>query len=239
VAQDSIHSGQVISRNEVYINAENRYFLMFEYGRKIKENDLLFRINSLFRSGEKGLQYELDYYPKFSEKSYGYFSIAYSGFFMFPTVRTAGEYYQSFSERWEYSIGVRTIHPENYNIYALTGTLGMYPGNWFIYFRPTLSILEDGVSTNGMVAARWYWGEYNSFYELVLIRGVDTGTVRDFNAIENSFGLETYVIRGKVRYKYNQNWEFNFGIDYSGIYIPQRNDYIIIVGTDIAIRRFF
>lgn len=218
---------------------EDRSYSYLQYGRKFNDHELLLRINNLTRSGESGFLYEVDFYPKFTDKSYGYFNISASDFKLFPKFRTAAEYFQVFAEKWEFSVGLRTVHVDNYNIIAPTGTLGLYYGNWYSYLRPTFNILEDGISGSLMFVTRRYFGDGEDYLELLLLNGEDRGAQRQFNAIENTFGLDTYVIRLRGVRKFNEKYAASAGVDYSGLLIVERDKYIKITSFDLTLKRFF
>lgn len=238
-AHDVKNSIEIGGRIDDYSDGlSNRYFSYIQYGRKIKQHDLFFRLNSAWRVGEQGFQYDIDFYPKFSSRAYGFFSLSYSNSILFPRWRTAAEYFSSFGKRWEASLGIRTIHPPDYTIIAPTGTVGVYLGNWYIYLRPTLNILQDGISTSWLLDARWYWSD-RSYFEMMVFRGIDTGAVRDFNSIENSFGLDTYLGRVAANFDINKKTVIKIGSDYSALFIPERDSYINVWAWDIKIRRYF
>ncbi len=217
----------------------DRYFLYLQYGRKIKEHQLFFRLNSVWRAGEQGLQYEVDFYPKFSPKSYGYFNIAYSNSPLLPRLKTAAEVFRSLNKGWEVSLGIRTVHIPDYNIFSVTGIVGRYFGNWYVYGRPTINFLKNDINMNFLAEARLYSGDGKSYLGVMALYGTDVGVTRDFNAIENSFGLETYLIRFKALVNVTEKTDISGGIDFSGYNIPSAGGYVPVVGIDVAIRRRF
>ena len=236
----ALNSFELASRNEFFSDGiPNRFFIYFQYGRKLGPHELFLRLNSVHRPGIKsGLSYEADFYPKFDDKTYGYFAFAYSNSPLFPRFRTGAEVIRVFNV-WEIGLGVRTSHPPDYDIFAITSFIGLYHGNWFTYFRPTLSFLEDGVASNFVLSTRRYSGDGKSYYEFQVVKGTDTGVTRDFNAIENSFGFDTWVVRFKVQKSLNELTTLSGGIDYSGLFIPQRDKYSKIFGFDVILRRYF
>ena len=216
----------------------DRNIAYLQYGRKFNNHELLFRVNSVWRFGTTGVQGEIDFYPKFSEKAYGYFNIGYSGSPLFPQWRAGAEYFTGFARKWEASLGIRTIFPQGTSIIAPTGTIGVYLGRWYTYLRPTLNILPDGVSLSVLWDTRYYWTDF-SFLQLYLFRGTDNGTIRDFNAIENTLGLDTYLIRTAVNFNLQQKTILKIGTDYSWLFIPERDSFIRDWGFDITLRRNF
>jgi YaiO family outer membrane protein len=235
------NSIEVFNRNEIWgSNMPNRTFLYTQYGRHEKKFDLFIRPTIMFTNGSKATILDTDFYPKFT-KGYGYFNLAYSNSTQFfPRIRAGGEIYKPIGKTFEGSLGARYInivYPENYNIYSLTGTLGKYFGDYFTYIRPTMSIIDDGVVWNGMWALRRYFNK--DYIELMMGRGVDTGIERNVSAIENNFGLQTYMVRLKGNLNITELTTISLGYDYSGIYIPARDGYININSIDLSLKRKF
>ena len=172
-AQSDKNSIEAGGRIDQYTDGvSDRYFAYLQYGRKINKHNLFFRLNSAWRGSSQGYQYEADFYPKFSKRAYGYFNVAYSSSIQFPQWRTAAEYFTAIGKKWEASLGIRTVHPPDYSIIAPTGTVGVYLGSWYMYLRPTLNILQDGVSTSWLFDARWYWSD-RSYLQFLVFRGVE------------------------------------------------------------------
>jgi YaiO family outer membrane protein len=239
-SQENRNSVELAARHEVfYQGLPDRSFFSLQYGRLIKEHELFFRINSMWRPDNYGLQFETDFYPKFPPRMYGYFNLGYSASALFPRLRTAAEAFRSFNGGWEFSLGLRTLHMSNYNILSLTGTAGKYIGNWYGYLRPTVSFLTDGTALGMLLEIRRYFGTGASYLGVMFFRGRDAGITRDFNAIENSFGLETYMLRVKAKIALNHLTDLTVGADYSGIFIPSRGRFIGLAGIDAIIRRRF
>lgn len=235
------NSAEVLTRYENWNKGMNdRTFFYAQYGRHEAKFDAFVRSTFMFRNGDSGLLLDADYYPKF-KKGYGYFNLGYSSSEMFfPQFRGAGEIYKPFAKKFEGSLGFRYINvdfPEHYNIWSVTGTLGYYFGDYFAYVRPTVSFIDDGIGWNGMGSIRRYFDK--NYIELMAGKGVDTGISRNVNAIENNFGLQSYIIRMKGLYNINELTSVSFGYDFSGIFLPSKDEYVQINSIDLTIRRKF
>lgn len=240
LGQELKNSVEVGFRNESWNGGlPNRNYTFFQYGRKINSHNLFGRVNLLWRNNQLGSQYEVDFYPKFTPKSYGYINVGVSSFFLFPKFKTGIEYYRTIAKQWEVSLGLRSTHPKGLDIYSITGTVGVYYSNWFSYVRPIVSLLNGSTAVSMLVSTRRYFGEGYSYLEILLFRGNDTGEVINLNSAENSLGLESYLFRLKAQVRLNTKYTLAGGVDYSGIFIVQRNKYIQAVSLDIMIRRSF
>jgi YaiO family outer membrane protein len=221
----------------------NRIFNSLQYGRKFGEHDLFLRGTTLSRDGQTDFIADMDFYPRY-KGGYMYFNFGYSpDAILLPRMRGAGEIYKSLGSKFEASAGfryVKTIRPVDYNIWSATGTLGVYVGDYFFYGRPTFSFLDVGLGGNFMAVGRRYLAN-KSYVELSAMYGDDAGANRNFSSIENSFGLQTYLFRAKGHLVAPKNWEFDLGVDYSGIYIakPIDGEYANIVGVDLTIKKKF
>lgn len=244
-AQDSLkHSIELGQRYENYLERSTyRYITSLQYGYKIKnKHEIYGSIVYQNRNGDNAIQGIVDFYPTY-DKGYMFFSFRYSNNILFPKITAIGEVYRNFLKIHEASIGLRYIQPiDNYNIYVITGTYGIYYGNWYTYIRPMMNIVEDGVGWSGMIVTRRYFGDGKPYIEGAILYGDDTGSERPVNSIENSFGLNTYMFRLKGNLPLPKNFNIAFGADYSGILIPKANNgttEINILGFDVTLKKKF
>lgn len=159
-------SGASDARNFISVNsaaeAFDRVYAPMLYGsvayqRNTKMGAIIPRINYNDRFGIQGVQYELDLYPRISEKIYAYLNYGYSEAEIFPAQRAAAEVYSSFGKALEASLGMRFLDFREQTARLLTGSFGMYRGQYYLSFRPYLSLFRDrkpGLS--GSVEARRY-----------------------------------------------------------------------------------
>ncbi len=245
LAQDSLkHTLEFGQRYENYTtNDTYQLFTSLQYGYKIAgKHDLYGRVIYKNRNGESAVQSMVDFYPTYS-KGYMFFSLRYSNSILFPKIILMSEVYTQVFKSHEASIGLRYLNPlDDYSIYVITGTYGIYYGNWFTYVRPMMNFLEDGISWSGMLVTRRYFGSGKTYLEAMVLKGEDTGTSRPVGSIENSFGADTYFIRLKAAINLGNNFNVSFGSDYSGIFIPKANGEtteINIWGIDVSIKKSF
>ena len=244
-AQDTlVHSIEFRQRYENFTSSDkSRIYSSLQYGHKIAgKHDIYGRAIFQNSNGENALQSIIDIYPTYN-KGYMFFSLRYSNSLLFPKTTVMGEVYTKLMQKHEASIGLRYLRPlDKYDIYVITGTYGIYHGNWFSYIRPLLSLLEDGVSWSAMLVTRRYFGVGKTYLEAMVLKGDDTGTTRPVGSIENSFGSDTYFVRLKGHFKLPKNFDFEFGSDYSSIFIPKANgstNKINIWGIDVSLKKYF
>lgn len=240
-AQDSANTYQnsleVNLRYEYYPKGAERSYLHFQYGRKIGQADVFAKVLRYTLDKNVAYLFETEAYIKFKKSGYSYFDAAWSASEMLPNYRLRAEVFENW-RRFEYSMGLGVVKPHIYDaIPLLTGTLGYYFSDYFIYARPTFSYVDDGFSKSIFVQARRYLNR-TDFLAVSVLRGADTGTNRNINAIANTFGLDTYMARlnGQVK---KGRYKFGAGFDYGGIFIPTREDYMAFTGFDVFVNREF
>jgi YaiO family outer membrane protein len=240
-AQDSTHtflnSLEVSLRHEHYPKGAERSYLHFQYGRKIGQADVFAKV--LRYTVDKNVSYlfETEAYIKFKKNGYSYFDAAWSASELLPNYRLRAEIFENWKS-FEYSAGIGVVKPHHFDaIPLLTATLGYYFADYFVYARPTFSYVDDGFSKSLFVQARRYLTK-TDFLALSLLRGADTGTNRNINAIANTFGLDTYLVRLNGQAKKGR-YKFGVGFDYGGIFIPTREEYLSFTGFDLFINREF
>lgn len=240
--QDSVkiyrNSFEIGGRLESYKDPyKDRTYAYFQYGRKFKSVDYFARLLHYSVGSNNAFMVESDVYWKFKKNGYSFFNAGYSDSELLPNYRLRAEVYRNY-KRWEYSLGAGLVKPKNYDVIPMvTGTIGYYFGNYFVYARPTLSFVDDGVAKSLFLSGRHYFSK-TDYLEASFLKGEDTGAGRNFSAVENSFGLDTYLIRLSGRMKRGK-YKFGMGVDYGGLFIPQRDEYAKFVGVDVFINREF
>lgn len=136
---------------------EPMVYSTLEYQRKTALGKVIPRINFNYRFQIQGLQYEMDLYPKFSEKTYAYLNYGYSDSEIFPAHRFGAEFFSGFGKGLEASLGMRYLDFRESQATLVTGSFGMYRGNYYLSFRPYLSLFKDrDPGLSGSILARKY-----------------------------------------------------------------------------------
>ncbi len=232
ILENSIESG--IRYENFNKNYNNRLFQYFQYGRKVGRVDVFAKVLRYSLGSMVGHQFEGEAYWKFKRAGYSYFDAAYSNSFILPSYRFRVEFFQN-KGKIEYSLGAGVVKPSNFRaIPLITGTIGYYFSDYFIYARPTFSYVDNGFTKSIFLQARRYFNKTN-FVALSFLKGADTGTSRNLNAIANAFGSDTYLMRMNGQLKAGR-FKLGAGLDTGGIYIPERSEYAQFTGMDIFIK---
>ena len=133
------------------------------YTRETQAGKIIPRINYSNRFETKGLQYELDFYPKFSETFYGYLNYGFSNASIYPDHRVGAELYANLPKSLEASAGFRFLDFGTTKATIYTGSIGMYRGNYYFSLRPYITPRDSGASFSGSLLARKYFKDGDNY----------------------------------------------------------------------------
>jgi YaiO family outer membrane protein len=151
------------------------YFAALEYKKEVAWGVLLPRINFNRRFAINGFQAEVDAYPTFSKNYSGYINLGYSSSEIFPRVRVGAELLRELPKAMEVSLGFRHLAFATDAATILTGTFGMYRGNYYAVMRPyVVPTGKRGVGVSGNLLVRKYLKDGNHYMGLNLAYGFDT-----------------------------------------------------------------
>ena len=160
-------------------------YTSLEYQRSTEFGKVVPRIRYNNRFGINGLQYELDLYPRVSKTFHAYLNYGYSDSELFPGHKGALELYANLPKALEVSLGGRyMVFPES-GATLLTGSFGMYRGNYYLNFRPYFVMLGNRKpGGSGTVQVRKYLSDALNYLGLYVsygyspeLRQLQSGTV--------------------------------------------------------------
>lgn len=139
-----------------------------EYKRDTKAGALIPRINYANRFNTQGVQFEMDFYPKFSKLFYGYLNYGYSDATIFPDHRVGAELYSNWPKNMELSAGVRYLDFADAQATIYTGSVGLYQGNYYFSLRPYITPSARKTGVSGTLLARRYLKDGNNYLGMSL-----------------------------------------------------------------------
>lgn len=143
-----------------------------EYTRNTDAGKLIPRVNYANRFSTHGLQYEMDFYPKLSKMFYAYLNYGYSDSDIFPTHRVGIELYSNLPKAMEGSLGIRYLDFFDEQTTILTGSFGLYKGNYYISLRPYVTPNPEGATgLSGTLTARKYLKHKEHYLGLMFSSG--------------------------------------------------------------------
>ena len=151
------------------------YYGSLEYKKETNWGVLIPRLSFNRRFNRNGIQAEVDAYPRFSKTLSGYFNYGFSTASIFPKHRIGGEVLKELPKAMEVSLGFRHLSFANDNATILTGSLGIYRGNYYAALRPyVVADSRKGIGVSGNLLVRRYLKDGNNFLGLNLVYGFDT-----------------------------------------------------------------
>ncbi|MDB2606574.1 YaiO family outer membrane beta-barrel protein, partial [Zobellia sp.] len=135
---EDVLNNRVSIRNAATVY-DTRYDPMFyssiSYKRQTLAGSLIPRINYSNRLNVNGVQYEVDFYPKFSKRFYAYLNYGYSNSSIYANHSLGGDLYANLPGAFEFSAGGRYLSYETQNVTVITNSLGHYRGNYYFSLR--------------------------------------------------------------------------------------------------------
>lgn len=132
--------------------------------RQTKIGALIPKINYSNRNGVHGLQYDIDFYPKFLKRFYAYLNYGYSNASIYPSQKFGGDIYMNLPNAMEFSAGGRYLSTRTQTVKAITNSLGYYKGNYYYSLRSFVSPREGNLwSISGNLLVRKYLKDAENF----------------------------------------------------------------------------
>ena len=143
-----------------------------EYTRHTDAGKLIPRVNYANRFNTHGLQYEMDFYPELSKTFYAYVNYGFSDSAIFPKHRVGAELYSNLPNSLEASLGMRYLDFLDQQTTILTGSFGMYRGNYYLSLRPYVTPNPEGsTGLSGTLTARKYLKHKEHYMGLIFSMG--------------------------------------------------------------------
>lgn len=133
------------------------WYTSVEYRRETAYGRVIPRVNYSYRFATDALQYELDLYPRLSNTFYAYTNYGYSDSDLYPNHQGALELFANLPKAMEASLGARYLKFRDSEATLLTGSFGIYRGNYYLNFRPYLTVVDSrSPAFSGSFLARKY-----------------------------------------------------------------------------------
>ncbi|UWX56550.1 YaiO family outer membrane beta-barrel protein [Maribacter litopenaei] len=151
------------------------YYGALEYKKKTQWGVLIPRLNYHRRFNINGVQAEVDAYPSIFKVHERLFQLWIFGAPIFPKHRIGGELVKELPKAMEASLGFRHLIFEQDDATILTGTFGLYRGNYYAVLRPyVVPDARKGIGISGNLLVRRYLRDGNHFWGINLVYGFDT-----------------------------------------------------------------
>ncbi len=128
-----------------------------EYKRQTLAGSIIPRINYSNQFETNGLQYDIDFYPKFSKRFYAYMNYGFSNASIFPNHKVGGDLYVNLPWAMEFSAGGRFLSFDAREISIITNSVGYYKGNYYFSLRSYITPRSDNLTRfSGNLLVRRY-----------------------------------------------------------------------------------
>ena len=144
---------------------EPMIYSSISFRRQTLAGSLIPRINYSNRLGKHGLQYDLDFYPKFSKRFYAYVNYGYSDASIYPNHKLGADLYVNLPGAFEFSAGGRYIATDTQDVSVITNSLGHYRGNYYFSLRSYITPRPDNLTRfSGNLLVRKYLKDAENFF---------------------------------------------------------------------------
>ncbi|HTH57202.1 MAG TPA: YaiO family outer membrane beta-barrel protein [Cyclobacteriaceae bacterium] len=174
------------------------------FGTTHKWGTSIVRLNYADRFSLKGVQPEIEAYPRIANGIYAYVNYGYSNSVLFPKHRVGGEVYTKLPKSFEASLGARYLYfNSETSVVLYTGSIGYYFKNYWVSIRPYLSGDASGTSFSSTATVRYYFTNSDNFLGLNLGYGFSP----DERRLQSSSGLSTDAISVLKSQRYGIVWQ--------------------------------
>lgn len=171
-----------VSRNRIAINNSftvfsDRYdpmvYSSVRWRHETKVGNIIPKINYSNRLGKHGIQYDIDFYPRFLKRFYAYLNYGYSNAEIYPRHKFGGDIYANLPGAIEVSAGGRYIVTQTQDVKAITNSLGYYRGNYYFSLRSFITPRPDGLTRiSGNLLVRKYLRDAENFMGFTVGMGI-------------------------------------------------------------------
>ncbi len=151
-----------------------------QYSRQTPIGTTILRANYGDRFDTKGMQYEIDMYPRFADGLYAYLNFGYSNSSIFPKTRYGASLYYSLPFSFEVDAGFRLLKYSS-DVWIYTGALGKYYSNFWFSFRTYITPSVQYASHSYSLIIRYYLSGADDYIAL----SGGTGISPEASSIDN------------------------------------------------------
>lgn len=219
-------------------NRDPWQLVALSYERKTSIGLVIARVNWAERYATNGLQYEMDVYPRINKNNYAYLNFGFSDVTIFPKYRGGAEWYHSWPESFEGSLGMRALFFSESSTYIYTGTLGKYLGKYWISFRTYLTPYSGGTTASAFLQARRYFADPENYFGLRLGYGASPDD-RSFGGGNTSYlTLKSQSVRGEYNHIFKKVWTTNVACSVTNQEFPEVG-YVMNYSFEFILGRYF
>jgi YaiO family outer membrane protein len=173
------------------------------FKRQTTAGSIIPRINYSNRLGKHGIQYDLDFYPKFSKRLYAYINYGHSKASIYPNHKVGGDLYVNLPGAIEFSAGGRFINTDTQNISVITNSLGYYRGNYYFSLRSYITPRPEKLTrVSGNILVRKYLKDAENFLGVNVGMGISPELRQLTSGDELLAETFLYIESQRLRFEY-------------------------------------
>lgn len=187
-----------INFSEAYRNYDNWHTISAEFQHNLNRTAVIGRINYSEREISSGSLYEVEAYPVFSEKAYGFVNAGFSNGSVFPKFRSSASFYYNFAKILEGELGGRILHFDETSYFSGIIGLTAYHGNFYFNARTFLGPrrLEEFIQMY-QFNVRYYLKNADNYLFAKLGSGISPDERTDYTRIEYP-ELQAYYLNAGI-----------------------------------------
>jgi YaiO family outer membrane protein len=169
------------------------------YGRQTRMGSIAANINYASRFKSSGVQFEVDAYPRISNRFYTYVSGAYSpdqG--VFPSYRAGFSLYANLPQSFEADAGFRYLNFGD-GTWTYTGSVGKYIRNYWLNVRGYVTPGNKNLSQSYTLTGRYYFGGPEDYLTLALGSGISPDDRSNILQLKGNSTLQSQKITAGYR----------------------------------------
>jgi len=206
-----------IAINNSFTIFDQRYdpmiYSSISFRRQTMAGSIIPRINYSNRLGKHGIQYDLDFYPKFSKRLYAYINYGYSNASIYPNHKFGGDLYVNMPGAIEFSAGGRFINTDTKNISVITNSLGHYSGNYYFSLRSYVTPRPENLTRiSGNFLVRKYLKDAENYLGVIIGMGVSPELRQLTSGDELLAETFLYIESQRLRFEYQFSGKKNSNI---------------------------
>ncbi|MGB5500255.1 MAG: YaiO family outer membrane beta-barrel protein [Maribacter sp.] len=196
-----------IAINNSFTIFDQRYdpmiYSSIAFRRQTLAGSIIPRINYSNRLGKHGIQYDLDFYPKFSKRLYAYINYGYSNASIYPNHKVGGDLYVNLPGAIEFSAGGRLIKTDTKDISVITNSLGYYSGNYYFSLRSYITPRPENLTRiSGNILVRKYLKDAENYMGVIIGMGVSPELRQLTSGDELLAETFLYIESQRLRFEY-------------------------------------
>ena len=196
-----------IAINNSFTIFDQRYdpmiYSSISFKRQTLAGSIIPRINYSNRLGKHGIQYDLDFYPKFSKRLYAYINYGYSDASIYPNHKVGGDLYVNLPGAIEFSAGGRFIKTNTQSISVITNSLGYYRGNYYFSLRSYITPRPEKLTrVSGNILVRKYLKDAENFLGVNVGMGISPELRQLTSGDELLAETFLYIESQRLRFEY-------------------------------------